>query len=230
MAEKFKNKYRIKSVRLFEWNYTWNACYFVTICTLNREHYFGEIFDGEMKLFEIGKMAQYFWLEIPNHSINVKLDEFIVMPNHLHGIVIIDQQNNDIKTKNGVGETKCGVVETPNLGVSTTANSLIFSPKMILMQKSKQKQIQSNFWKPGCLGVIINQFKRICTIKIQKKYNIDFTWQTRFYDHIIRNEKSLNYIREYIKNNPKNWKDDQNNQESILNNNLKQQIYDRRID
>ena len=91
MTEKFQNKYRISSARLQNWDYGSDAAYFVTICTQNREHYFGEIFNGVMQLSEIGEMANKFWLEIPNHFPFVELDEFVVMPNHVHGIIIINK-------------------------------------------------------------------------------------------------------------------------------------------
>jgi REP element-mobilizing transposase RayT len=92
---KFKNKYRSETTRLQKWNYGWNAAYFVTICTKNRIHFFGNIINGENNLSEIGEMANKYWLEIPNHFPFVKLGAFVIMPNHVHGIVIIDKKNND---------------------------------------------------------------------------------------------------------------------------------------
>ena len=88
---KYQNKYRIPSARAPFWDYGWNAAYFVTICTHNRMHWFGEIVNGEMILSDIGKIAQQCWLEIPQHFPFVKLDAFVVMPNHIHGILIIDK-------------------------------------------------------------------------------------------------------------------------------------------
>lgn len=121
-----------------------------------------------MHLSEIGKIAQKYWQEIPLHFPFIELDEFAVMPNHIHGIIIINKSDNE---------------QTPNLGVS------------------------DNKWKPGILGVIINQYKRICTIR-SRKINPDFSWQSRFHDHIIRNNKSHQNIANYINNNPLNWKVD----------------------
>ena len=95
MPDKFQNKYRISSARLQHWDYGSDALYFVTICTQNREHYFGEIADGKMQLSETGKMANRFWFEIPNHFPFVQLGEFVVMPNHVHGIIIIDKTGYD---------------------------------------------------------------------------------------------------------------------------------------
>ena len=95
MIEKYKDKYRIPSVRLITWDYGWNAQYFITICTKNKEHFFGEIINGEMQLSETGKLALSFWEEIPEHFPFVFLDEFTVMPNHIHSILIIDKPQND---------------------------------------------------------------------------------------------------------------------------------------
>jgi putative transposase len=95
MTQKFRNKYRIPSTRLQNWDYGWNASYFVTICTHKRKCYFGEVVNGNMILSEIGKMAEKCWMEIPNHFPFVKLDAHVVMPNHVHGIIIIDKPDGD---------------------------------------------------------------------------------------------------------------------------------------
>ncbi len=188
--EKYKNKYRIPSTRLQSWDYGWNGSYFITICTANREHFFGEIVEtpnldvstiNKMQLSQIGKIVNKFWHEIPNHFSFVKLDAFVIMPDHIHGIIIIDKND-------------ATVVGTPNLGVPTNTNT----------NNTKQKTGGKNpKWKSGTLGSIINQYKRICTINA-RKINPDFGWQSRFYDHIIRNEKSYNNISKYIVNNPLN--------------------------
>ena len=91
MSDKFLNKYRIRSTRAPWWDYRNNAAYFVTICTQNREHYFGGITDGKIALSEIGQIAQKYWMEIPTHFPFVQLDAFVVMPNHVHGIIIVNK-------------------------------------------------------------------------------------------------------------------------------------------
>jgi len=89
--EKYQNKYRIASTRAAWWNYGWNGAYFITICTRNREHLFGEIRNGEIILSNLGVIANVLWHEIPMHAPNVDLGDFIVMPNHIHGIVILNK-------------------------------------------------------------------------------------------------------------------------------------------
>ena len=184
MAEKFQNKYRIPSARLQHWDYGWNAEYFITICTKEREHFFGEILNGEMQLSEIGKLAHRFWLEIPEHFPFMELGNFVVMPNHIHGILIINKPDTNEPPP----------VETPKLGVSTTT-------------PEKQPAGKNEKWKPGILGVIVNQYKRMVTIQA-RKINPEFAWQSRFHDHIIRDDISFNRISDYIINNHLKWKED----------------------
>lgn len=91
MRELYNNKYRIPSNRLPGWDYGQNAPYFVTICTSNRIHYFGEISDNQMNLSLLGEIAHSYWQEIPLHFPFIILDDFIIMPNHVHGILIINK-------------------------------------------------------------------------------------------------------------------------------------------
>lgn len=90
-ADKFQNKYRIPSARHPNWDYGSNGVYFITICTKNRQYFLGECNKGEMKLSTAGAIAQGFWYEIPKHFPFITLGEFIVMPNHVHGILILDK-------------------------------------------------------------------------------------------------------------------------------------------
>ncbi len=93
--EKFKGKYRIPSTRLQNWNYGWNGAYFITICTKNRIHYFGKVVNGRMQFSHIGIVADILWYEIKNHADHIELGEFVVMPNHIHGILILNDKNCD---------------------------------------------------------------------------------------------------------------------------------------
>ncbi|MGQ7867805.1 transposase [Sunxiuqinia sp. sy24] len=198
--DKFQHKYRIPSARLQNWDYGSNASYFVSICTHNRACYFGHTADQKMVLSETGDIARHYWLAIPNHFAFIELGAFVIMPNHVHGILIFNKPENgqtpDHKNSgmNAPNDIDGGLVETPNLGVSTTGQTAAASEK----------------WKPDTLGVIINQYKRAVTINA-RKINSDFAWQSRFHDHIIRNDQSLQRISNYIRNNPANWKDDQFN-------------------
>ncbi len=102
MSDKFQDMYRIPSARADWWNYGWNAAYFVTICTQNKECYLGDAIDGKIKLSDIGKIAEQEWLKTPaiRPDMNIKLDEFVVMPNHFHGIIRIGE--NQYNKRNAV--------------------------------------------------------------------------------------------------------------------------------
>lgn len=188
--KRFKNKYRSESARLKNWDYGSNAAYFVTICTQDRKCFFGHVVDGEMLLNEIGEIARDCWTQIPEHFPFVKLGEHVVMPNHVHGIVIIDKtddgQNDDPNERN------VSHVETSKLGVSSITN---------------RTNAALEKWNSGTLGAIINQYKRAVTIRA-RKIHANFAWQSRYHDHIIRNDQLYHRISEYIKNNPANWRED----------------------
>ncbi|MDR1221969.1 MAG: hypothetical protein LBL07_03700 [Tannerella sp.] len=107
MADKFKNTYRIPPARWQDWDYGSNAAYFVTVCTAHRERFFGEISDGRMRLSETGKTVQVEWLKTPGlrPDMNIMLGEYVVMPNHFHGIIVISE--NRYNVKGGGVETRC---------------------------------------------------------------------------------------------------------------------------
>jgi REP element-mobilizing transposase RayT len=186
----YKNKYRIDSIRLQNHDYSSAGMYFVTICTHLKEHYFGEIKNNEIFHSPIGKMAELFWQKIPQHFPFVELDEFVVMPNHLHGIIVINERS-EIH-----GQAS---VETHNHASLQSAAGY----------KNKFGPQSKN------LSSIIRGFKG-ATKAWATTNNVIFQWQPRFYDHIIRNEKSLTNIREYIRNNPFMWERDRNNVENIF--------------
>jgi putative transposase len=200
MCALFQNRYRIESSRLNGFDYCCNALYFITICTKDFFPYFGEINSDKILILKgPGEIAKKFLLEIPNHFTFVKLDEFIIMPNHIHAIINIRN------TKNNSGLS----VETPNMGVSTNYPSGVVSvetPESGVSTTSGCNSAKTGniYWKRNSLGSIINQYKRICTIEIRKT-NPGFHWQPRYYDHIIRSETELLRISKYIRNNPQNY-------------------------
>ncbi len=213
MPDKFQNKYTINSTRLKNYDYSQNGMYFVTICTREKEHFFGEIENGKMILNDLGKIAEKFWQEIPKHFSFVNLDEYVVIPNHLHGIVEICRNvddENSIDNANG-----CDVI---NVGDNTNdcddTNVCVSTGDTI-----KTGGITGNYnpmLNPFSLSKIIRWYKGVCTFEINKQYSIMFQWQSRFYDRIIRNDESLNKIREYTINNPRMWERDRNNLENIF--------------
>ena len=139
MQNKFKNKYRIPSARLQTWDYANNGSYFITICTQNRNHFFGKIINQEMQLSEIGKLAEKYWLEIPEHFPFVELGNFVVMPNHFHGILIIDKPNIDSKNVETrfIASDNIDVVASKNIDVVASDNINVVASDNIDVVASK---------------------------------------------------------------------------------------------
>lgn len=185
--DKFQNKYRIPSARLQQWDYRWAGAYFITICTKHRQHIFGKIENGKMILSNVGILANVFWYEIKNHHNNVELGEFVVMPNHIHGILILtNNESIDVDNDN---------VETGHALSQQHHNVQIIG-----------KQRFQNIGKHS-VSSIIGSYKSAVS-KHAHRLGFEIVWQTRFHDHIIRNNSSFQTITNYIINNPANWRDD----------------------
>jgi putative transposase len=220
--DKFQNKYRIPSARLQTWDYGSHGAYFITICTQNRQHFFGEIIDstiqGEsiMYLNDMGKMAEKYWMEIPQHFPFISLGNFVIMPNHMHGILIIDnptvvqtrliaspqiipqiETNDPSKEKTrliaSLSESTKPLTPTENDSPPTTKTGGITGDKNPMFHEN--------------ISRIIRWYKGRCSFEIRKIHS-DFGWQSRFHDHIIRNATSFENIQNYISNNPQNWNKD----------------------
>ncbi len=168
---------RRRSIRLKDFDYSQCGGYFITICTRHRKCLFGDINDDQVKLNKIGKIAQTCWEDIPNHYPSVVLDEYIIMPNHLHGIILIDHKS----------------VEAKN-----------FEPQQFREPTNQFQQII-----PRSIGCIIRGYKIGVTQSVRANTNIDIIWQRNFYEHVIRDDKELAILREYIAINPHNWKTDE---------------------
>ena len=152
-----------KRMRLKEYDYSLPGYYYVTVSAQNGQEWFGEVTDGEMVLGMPGRIVEMSWREIPNHFDNVELDEFVVMPNHLHGIIIIKKEI--------VGDRHACPLR-------------------------RQYQL---------LPVIIGGFKSAVSRQMHVSKIAGFRWQRSFYDRVLRGEKELKAIREYIRNNPQQW-------------------------
>ena len=176
-----------KSPRLRGYDYSQEGAYFVTICTAGRTHLFGKIVDGVTVLNTLGQIAESGWAEIPTHFPQVELDLYVIMPNHVHGIVFIVDAPGDTKMMRTVGTRHASSLRQP-----------------------LPKQWRPNGVKSGSLGAIVGSYKSATTKRIKRLGDTSETlvWQGRYYDHIIRNEQSLNKIREYILYNPARWPED----------------------
>jgi REP element-mobilizing transposase RayT len=174
----FKNKYRIDSTRLTSWNYNGEGMYFVTICTKNREHFFGECKDKKMKLSSIGALIQGFWYQIPKHFPHVTLGEFIVMPNHIHGII-------------DIGVLK----ESKEKAVNDVKKQTKFYQS--IAPKASGVPVVIRSFKSVCTKHINEIFP-----------SLGFAWQERYWEHIIKDVDSFQKISNYIYSNPDSWEDD----------------------
>ncbi len=172
----FKNTYRIPTNRLHTWDYSTNGYYFITICTQEKEPWFGKIIDGRMKLSKAGEIVMQNWMRIPNHFPNTTMDECVVMPDHMHGIVVIKNM--------------------PRTCMHTRRDVAL-----LRLYKSEMSVISP---KPGSLPAVIRSFKSASSKSI-RQFIPSFQWQPRYYDRIIRDERELCAIREYIRMNPKRF-------------------------
>jgi len=192
MRALFRNRYVIGSKRCQGYDYSLPGKYFVTICTKNKTPYFGKIENGEMILSELGIIAKDLWIAIPDHCPNIVLDEFVIMPDHIHGIISINTNpdSNIVETMHASFlQTN---IQNPTKCCTTKSNSNCDSRKPRISPK------------PGSLGAIIGSYKSAVS-KIIHRSNPGFKWQPRYYDRIIRNQSQLSRIRKYIRENPKNW-------------------------
>ena len=201
-----------QSIRLRGYDYSQPGSYFITICTQHRECNLGELINGEIQFTVRGMIASLFWLEIPHHFPNVELDQFILMPNHIHGIIVIRDSDNIGEINNRETNPKMGGETNPKMGGETHRKmGGETNPKMggETHRKMGGETPPLQDRKPT-LGQIIAYYKYRTTKIINQ---IDDTpgqrmWQRNFYDRIIRTEKALHIMRQYIINNPYRWKKD----------------------
>ena len=171
-----------KNIRLQGYDYSSEGNYFITICTRNRECFFGNIEDKKFEYSSVGAIAYTFWNEIPKHFTQVQLGEFTIMPNHIHGIIKIVGSPDVVGSRHGVN-----LRHGANL---RHANKNEFGKTI-----------------PGSVSTIIGQYKSSVT-RWCNKNDFNFSWQSRFHDHIIRDDAELDRIERYIVNNVDNWADD----------------------
>jgi REP element-mobilizing transposase RayT len=173
--DRFQNKYRIESARA-DWHDYDGGSSFITICTKNREHFFGEIENGGMVLSDIGKYVTEQFGNVSMHYPYAEIPLFTIMPNHVHIIVVID------------------------------GNKTEYDRRMV--ETWRAASLQDIAKLQGWLSVVIGGLKSSIT-RFANEKQIDFSWQPRFHDHIIRDNVELNHVATYIENNVANWVDDE---------------------
>ena len=209
MAEKFRNKYRVPSARLRNWDYGSNGAYFITICTKEMQHFFGEVVDKKMILNSAGTLAEECWIEILKQFPYLEFGNFQIMPNHMHGILIIDKSvvPATVETR-FIASNLEGIIEYERSkdDADTSETRLIASVQL------PDKGIggfagENNPMLADNISRIIRWFKGRCTFEM-RKINLNFGWHSRFHDHIIRNSESFERIQNYIEENPARWEED----------------------
>jgi len=170
-------KHNRKSMRLEGYDYSYPGAYFVTVCTWDRECLFGRVQNEQMHLNELGRIVEEEWIISGDVYNYIGLDLHVVMPNHFHGVVLIDDHDNIVGTIHESSQQKPTTLTTP---------------------KQRRKMILPKF---------MGRFKMQSSKRINQLCNKSGTpvWQKSFYDHIIRNEDDWNRVREYIINNPLKW-------------------------
>jgi REP element-mobilizing transposase RayT len=250
--DKYRGIYRIPPARWRDWDYGANAAYYVTVCTAHRERFFGEIVATtadvpaaapvetqnlaslpdnnpapQMQLSEIGRVAHDCWTQIPAHFPFAVPDAFVIMPNHVHGIIIIDKPDNDSPPLSAVTPVRmAGVsgdnaripapipVETQNLASLQSGDATPTVQTQNLASLPNADAPPQSGWQPNKFGPqsrnlasIIRGFKSAVT-KFAAMNSIPFAWQTCFHDRVIRDYDEYARIAQYINTNIENWKDD----------------------
>ncbi|KAA3613985.1 MAG: transposase [Calditrichaeota bacterium] len=198
----YKTKYRVESARLENWDYASDGHYFITICTKNRACLFGDVIDGHVRLSDAGKIVLAEWEKSFQIRSELSCDCFIIMPNHIHAVVMI--KNDD--TGGGVethGADTRGVETHGRASLQNNGRASLPSPK-----PQPTKSVATR--RPKSISSFVAGFKSAATKRINeyRKTPAKPVWQSRFHGHIVRDEKSLIRIRHYIINNPGKWTED----------------------
>jgi REP element-mobilizing transposase RayT len=182
MAPKYdQDRNSRRSIRLPGYDYAQLGTYFVTMCTQGRERLFGEVVNGNMALNDAGKMVQSVWEELPRYYLGIEVADFVVMPNHIHGIIVL--------TTVGAGPYACPGDGWPQVAAPTMSLiDVVHRFKSLTTSRYRHYVVEKN-WQPfpGRL------------------------WQRNYYEHIVRDENELNCIRKYIIDNPMQWEMDHEN-------------------
>jgi len=227
VTEKFQDKYRISSSRLRNWDYSAEGIYFIIICTAGQECYFGGIVNKKMVLSDIGSLVHLEWEKSFVIRAELFCDYFVIMPNHIHAILRIENEvceqtdelhnrnthnilpGNDVETD---GRPSLQISDRPSLQISDRPSLQISDYPSIHQDIVTKKQTSLSkfgvaFRSPKSISSFVAGFKSVVTVNV-RKIHTDFGWQTRFHDHIIHTDPEYHRIAEYIENNPANWEKD----------------------
>ena len=218
--------HRRRSIRLPGYDYSQPGAYFVTIVAQDRLCLFGEVVDGEMRLNEAGGMVVEAWELLARRHPYVELDAFVVMPNHLHGIIVLtDEGMEGVYGRGGSGGGRggpvVGAVREPPLRVDVINVNMVLAAVLAAIGRDDHGSrtgrtglgLVGGGTERKSLGRLVGAFKTVST----KRINIvrgtvgDVLWQRNYYERVIRDDRELNLIREYIEGNPAKWETDEEN-------------------
>jgi putative transposase len=172
-----------QSPRVKWFDYRSAGRYAVTICTQNRDHAFGEIREKRMFFNGVGRIARTLWYSLPDRFPGICLDAFVLMPNHLHGILVI-----------------------PSAQLTHENMPERFQPSMRALMQEHHPELQA--YQPPSLGKIIRAYKGAATYQIRQSGAKNFVWQDRYWSSILSTKMILQHARRYIYENPQNWEKD----------------------
>ena len=204
-----------RTIRLRGYDYTREGWYFITLCTQDQACLFGEVIDGRMRPNDAGAMILSIWTAIPRHYLGIDVDVFVVMPNHIHGIVVICRNDVDTRMDLDVGAAPRG------RPASDQAQGQAPAQRHGQAQGYAQTPREGQARGPAptmALGSVVQRFKTMTATHYiagvrQSAWPVfrGRLWQRNYYEHIIRDEESLNRIRQYISHNPAQWTSDREN-------------------
>jgi putative transposase len=200
-----------QSVRLDEYDYSQPGMYYVTVCTSGRACLFGQVVDNGIILSAIGEAVEKCWLAIPKHFPHVALDAYIVMPNHIHGIIAIEDKADQSGVYQGFRQKKAWQ------SLKSVDRCLKGSQATRARHASPLQESESTSLGKGTVGAIVGSFKSAATKEVRKVSGGEDVsiWQRSYYEHIISSESGLDQIRRYISENPTNWNTDEDNPANI---------------
>jgi REP element-mobilizing transposase RayT len=201
-----------RSLRLRDYDYRGAGAYFVTLCSFQRECLFGQVADGEMVVNGFGEIVREQWLSTAALRPYVELDTFVVMPNHFHAMLLFSASNN-IGSNAGLKNVGAKQALSASPGFTAAAGNETGNPDKGEAGESFASPLRPQGTQRGSLGAIVQNFKSVSTRKINAlRDNPGYpVWQRNYYDRVIRTEKELANIRQYILDNPAKWDLDENN-------------------
>ncbi|GET35027.1 hypothetical protein PbJCM13498_38900 [Prolixibacter bellariivorans] len=208
MSDHYRQQYRIPSARANWWDYRNEAAYFITICTAGKTHYFGTVRNRNMYLSKLGEIAKHEWLRTPmmRRDMHITLDEYIIMPNHFHAIIVIGENsfNSLLKQQQGDRRDAMPCVSRNERHNKRDAKHCVSTTFQSASAQNDEGGANRFGPQQKNLPSIIRGFKSSVTRRARQTQP-DFAWQPRYYDHIIRDNNDWMRIREYIQNNPAQW-------------------------